>query len=171
MHPEIQPDKIEPSLAAPESEEDEPVTRQYIMKIVRNENEPGRRWDLKRVADKLDDQATEIALLQARIKEFEDRDALEAETTSRRKPISKPNPTERFARLSDILASQSTVQGLNAEPRRAKEARIEPVVAAEEVVENEEGEEQFDGEEDILVDPVQAFSSRGRELRKNRRYD
>lgn len=61
-----------------------------------------------------------MATLKRRMADNVERDRLEAEKTARRKAVSKPNPTAKFQKLSEIIASGNTVQDLNEEPRRAK---------------------------------------------------
>lgn len=164
-HPKIQKD---PEKRIPSDQPVEPVavTRRQILDLAKEGiTTATRRFELKKVADNLDEKNAEIAILKRQLTEFHEKKALEAETTTRRKPVKKPNPNARFIKGSEIWSTNSTIQSLNVELRARKRAKKEPVVVVvEEVVAVESTD---DDEED---EPVQqAFSRRGREIRPAQR--
>lgn len=119
-HPEIQKD---PEKRIPSDQPVEPVavTRRQILDLAKEGiTTATRRFELKKVADNLDEKNAEIAILKRQLAEFHEKKALEAEKTTRRKPVKKPNPNARFIKGSEIWSTNSTIQSLNAELRARK---------------------------------------------------
>jgi hypothetical protein len=157
-HPEIQPDREKrnaEAMAADLELEDDPVDRQFIMAMAR-EN-PHQRYKFRRLADEFDTLQARIALLEQENAEMKAREDARAGTKKRR---AVPNPNKKFMSIHDILSKGGSVEDLE-EERKAEE----PIVV--------EAEEDIYGVSDEEIDediPSEIQTRSGRAVKRPTRY-
>lgn len=151
-HPEIQPDKEKRVAEAMATYNDDPVNRQFIIAMSR-EN-PQQRYKFRRLAEEFDNLQARIALLEQENAEMKARENTQAGTKKRR---AVPSPNKKFMSIHDILSKGGSVEDL--------QEGVKPA----DMVEVEDHEEIDEEVEDNIPDEIQTRS--GRTVQKPARYE
>lgn len=171
QHPELQPDKPDESdhensgdEASNEagnlpSDDEEPITRDYVMSLVPRNNRPAR-YKAKKVADEMDSLRSRIAILERENAGFKAEKEVREKTTRRR---AIPNPNAEFTTMFEIGQKDFTVEALEELPQPQKRRKV---AAVEVEVEPEEVDDEASEAE---VEP-QRTGRGGRQIRRPARY-
>jgi hypothetical protein len=123
-HPEIKPDKEERGISQPlpeaeDGENEEPITRQYVLSLAQGGNAL-ERHKARRIASEIEDLRARISFLEEENAAHKEREDLTLKT-KKRKAI--PNPNRKFMSIHEILSQGGSLEDLEAQDQPQKRPR------------------------------------------------